>query len=85
MQVQEVMDVVSVRRMISHRDEMLPRQAAIYLRSPVRLPAPAIMAEAERPAWSDKTARVLQEVAWKAVTQFPLSGVREQRTTDKGR
>ena len=59
--------------------------AVIYRRSPVGLPTPDIMAKAKRPEWNEQTARVLQEVAWEAVTQHPLSGVREQGTTDKGR
>ncbi len=49
--------------------------AVIYRRSPVGLPMPKIMADAHKPEWNDATVRVLQEVAWEAVTQHPQSGV----------
>lgn len=51
--------------------------AVIYRRSPVGLPVSGILARAHKPAWGAETARVLQEVAWEAVTQHPLSGVRK--------
>lgn len=46
--------------------------AVIYRRSPVGLPVPMILAK--RPE-ADKLNRLLQELAWEAVTQHPLSGV----------
>jgi hypothetical protein len=49
--------------------------ASIYRRSPVGLPVPAVLANAKNPNWDEKLARVLQEIAWEAVTQHPLSGV----------
>lgn len=49
--------------------------AVIYRRSPVGLPAPKLLANANKPEWNDATVRVLQEVAWEAVTQHPQSGV----------
>jgi hypothetical protein len=51
--------------------------AVIYRRSPVGLPLPEIMASAKKPAWGKETNLILQEVAWEAVTQHPLSGVRQ--------
>jgi hypothetical protein len=49
--------------------------AVIYGRNPVGLPMPSVMANGERPGWTDRLNRVLQEVAWEAVVQHPLSGV----------
>ena len=46
--------------------------AVIYRRSPVELPVPAVLAK--RPE-AEKLNRLLQELAWEAVTQHPLSGV----------
>jgi hypothetical protein len=51
--------------------------AAIYRRSPVGLPAPKILRDASNPAWDERINRVLQEIAWEAVTQEPLSGVKK--------
>lgn len=45
----------------------------IYEKSPVGLPAPAILANAKD---GDKLNRLLQEIAWEAVTGHPQSGVR---------
>ena len=45
----------------------------IYEKSPVGLPAPAIIAKANE---SEKLNRLLQEIAWEAVTAHPLSGVK---------
>ena len=59
--------------------------AVIYRRSPAGLPTPEIIAKAQKPEWSGETVRVLQEVAWEAVTQHPQSGVREAGATGKGR
>ena len=51
--------------------------AVIYRRSPVGLPTPEILAKDQKPEWGAETVRVLQEVAWEAVTQHPQSGVRD--------
>jgi hypothetical protein len=45
--------------------------AVIYRRTPVGLPKPAVLAKAD-----DKLNRLLQELAWDAVIQHPLSGVK---------
>lgn len=47
--------------------------AVIYKRSPVGLPLPTVLAK--NPAWDDKLNRLLQELAWEAVTKHPMSGV----------
>ncbi len=44
--------------------------ASIYGKSPVGLPAPAVLGKAD-----EKLNRMLQEIAWEAVTTHPLSGV----------
>ena len=49
--------------------------AVIYRQSPVGLPMPAILANAKNPNWDEKLNRLLQEIAWDAVTHHPLSGV----------
>lgn len=48
--------------------------AAIYERSPVGLPVPAALAKAPE---AEKLNRLLQEIAWQAVTEHPLTGVKE--------
>jgi hypothetical protein len=50
----------------------------IYRRSPVGLPMPAILEKAKNPNWDAKLNRLLQELAWEAVTQHPLSGVQAE-------
>jgi hypothetical protein len=50
--------------------------AVIYRRTPIGLPVPAVLAKAKNPNWDEKLNRMLQELAWDAVTQHPLSGVR---------
>ncbi len=50
--------------------------AVIYKRSPVGLPLPQVLAAANKPEWDDKLNRLLQELAWEAVIQHPLSGVK---------
>jgi hypothetical protein len=50
--------------------------AVIYNRSPVGLPIPAVLEKANHPEWDAKLNRLLQELAWEAVTQHPLSGVK---------
>jgi hypothetical protein len=55
--------------------------AVIYRRSPVGLPIPDILAGAKRTEWDGRTVRVLQEVAWEAVTQHPQSGISDPGET----
>lgn len=50
--------------------------AVIYRRSPVGLPAPAVLESAKLGADADRLNRLLQELAWDAVARHPLSGVR---------
>jgi hypothetical protein len=52
--------------------------AVIYHRSPVGLPVPDVLKRAKNPAEDDLN-RLLQEVAWEAVTHHPLSGVKETK------
>ncbi len=47
--------------------------AVLYRRSPVGLPVPRILAKARE---KEKLNRLLQELAWEAVTNHPLSGVK---------
>ena len=49
--------------------------AVIYRKSPVGLPLPGVLAKAKL-ADEDKLNRLLQELAWEAVTGHPLSGVK---------
>ena len=53
--------------------------AVIYNRSPVGLPLPTVLAK--NPAWDEKLNRLLQELAWNAVTKHPMSGVRVNANT----
>jgi hypothetical protein len=50
--------------------------AVIYRRSPVGLPVPNALKPAKLGDDEEKLNRLLQELAWDAVTQHPLSGVR---------
>ncbi len=50
--------------------------AVIYRTNPIGLPLPDILAKAHRPEWDGKLNRLLQELAWDAVTHHPLSGVK---------
>jgi hypothetical protein len=50
--------------------------AVIYRRSPVGLPVPAVLKRSKLGDQEAPLNRVLQELAWEAVTQHPLSGVR---------
>jgi hypothetical protein len=50
--------------------------ATIYGRSPVGLPMPAVLKRANNPKWDDNFNKALQELAWKTVTSYPLSGVK---------
>ena len=49
--------------------------AVIYRRSPVGLPLPSSLIKANKPEWDTKLNHLLQELAWNAVTQHPMSGV----------
>ena len=49
--------------------------AVIYRRSPVGLPVPEVLKRAKLGDQEEKLNRLLQELAWEAVTQHPLSGV----------
>jgi arylsulfatase A-like enzyme len=53
--------------------------AVIYRRSPVGLPVPAELKKANFGAEEEPLNRLLQELAWEAVVQHPLSGVRAER------
>jgi hypothetical protein len=57
--------------------------AVIYQRSPVGLPAPGQLKKAGLGTHTEALNRVLQEVAWEAVTQEPLSGVARQPASSK--
>jgi hypothetical protein len=50
--------------------------AVMYRRSPVGLPVPEILKRAKLGDQEGNLNRLLQELAWEAVTQHPLSGVR---------
>jgi hypothetical protein len=50
--------------------------AVIYRRNPVGLPVPNALKPAQLGDQEEKLNRLLQELAWEAVTQHPLSGVR---------
>jgi len=52
--------------------------AVIYRRSPAGLPLPAILARPGNPKEYDPLNRLLQELAWDAVMQHPLSGVKAE-------
>jgi hypothetical protein len=56
--------------------------ATIYGRSPVGLPMPAILKKANNPKWDDNFNKALQELAWKTVTTYPLSGVKASGATN---
>jgi hypothetical protein len=50
--------------------------AVMYRRSPVGLPVPNVLKGAKLGDQEEKLDRLLQELAWDAVTRHPLSGVR---------
>jgi hypothetical protein len=52
--------------------------AVMYRRSPVGLAVPAILKEAKLGDQEGPLNRLLQELAWDAVTRHPLSGVRQE-------
>ena len=49
--------------------------AVIYGRSPVGLPMPTAFTKSNRPEWDEKLNKLLQELAWDAVTHAQMSGV----------
>jgi hypothetical protein len=49
--------------------------AVLYRRSPIGLPIPNNLKNANRPQWDEKMNRKLQELAWDLVTRYPASGV----------
>jgi hypothetical protein len=55
--------------------------AVVYRRSPVGLPIPDCMAHANNPKWDDSLNRLLQQIAWDAVTHEPLSGLPQSTPT----
>jgi len=56
--------------------------AVIYRRSPVGLPVPSALAKTKMaPADQAELNRLLQQLAWEAVTRHPLSGVSAQSTS----
>lgn len=51
--------------------------AVIYHRSPVGLPVPELLKQADKPQWQDpRLNRLLQELAWDVVRTHPMSGVK---------
>jgi hypothetical protein len=50
--------------------------AVMYRRNPIGLPVPAVLKQAKLGDQEEKLNRLLQELAWEAVTEHPLSGVR---------
>ena len=56
--------------------------AVIYGRSPVGLPVPKGLG---KPPLTDELNRMLQEIAWDAVTSHPLSGVKAVSVPVPGR
>jgi hypothetical protein len=52
--------------------------AAIYQCSPADLPVPEVIKDMPKAA---ELNRLLQEIAWNAVSQYPLSGVKANKTT----
>jgi hypothetical protein len=50
--------------------------AVIYRRTPVGLPVPAALKAAKLGDQEEKLNRLLQDLAWEAVTAHPLSGLR---------
>lgn len=50
--------------------------AVIYRRSPIGLAVPNVLSRAGTPEWGGKLNDLLQELAWKAVVEHPLSGVK---------
>jgi hypothetical protein len=57
--------------------------AVIYRRSPVGLPLCYALKGAKNPAWDEKLDRLLQQLAWDAVLQEPMSGVKAPSNPSK--
>jgi hypothetical protein len=57
--------------------------SVMYRRSPVGLPVPNVLKEAKLGDQEEKLNRLLQELAWEAVTHCPLSGVRPEAQPSK--
>jgi len=51
--------------------------ACIYGKSPVGLPIPAALKQANNPKYDEDFNKRLQELAWKTVIEHPLSGVKD--------
>jgi hypothetical protein len=51
--------------------------AVIYKRSPVGLPMPTILKQANNPQWDEDFNKALQELAWKTAVEYSYSGVKE--------
>jgi len=49
--------------------------ATIYGKSPVGLPKPKYLTKSNNAKWDDDFNKRLEELAWKTVTEYPLSGV----------
>lgn len=56
--------------------------AVLYRRSPVGLPVPAILKQASLGDQTENLNRLLQQLAWDAVVEHPLSGVRIEDPKD---
>ncbi len=57
--------------------------ATLYGRSPVGLPIPAVLKKTNNPKFDEAFNKALQELAWKTVTSYPLSGVPAPEATKK--
>ncbi len=53
--------------------------AVIYRKSPVGLPVPGVLKKAQNQEEVESLNRLLQELAWDAVRQHPLSGVKSEK------
>jgi hypothetical protein len=57
--------------------------ATIYGRSPVGLPMPSTLKRANNPKFDDAFNKSLQELVWKVVSSYPLSGVKSPEAAKK--
>jgi hypothetical protein len=53
--------------------------AVLYHRSPIGLPMPSYLKNANKPEWNDEMNKKLQELAWDLVTHYPPGGVAEAK------
>jgi hypothetical protein len=53
--------------------------AVLYQRSPVGLPMPSYLKNANKPEWDEKMNKKLQEIAWDTVSHYPPSGVADAK------